>query len=661
MIQRTMIKFSKIKSFLTKLPNKNLLTLGIIGIIAAAIPLTQIVLNQSTNYQQHAMYDGGGGGNGGGCTPSSKSYCSNYRFYTTVTDASCNITTKSFQACDLCDYHGTNTLTLDQCNTATHQTCTAVKNSCTGQTTLANCLYKPLSCGFIQTYGGTCTANNQCETGYCNSGVCLDPPCNPIPTYTPACSNGQQCVRTSTACSTYSAIGDCAPPAEGYCGYTAHAKEGASCTINKCDTGLYCNASHICQKNPTAPNTNTRCGANKIGYCTWANPPAIPKATCGPNAHSIYSAATDCNPLVFGDYMCCVVNTTTSTSCASDNDCPSTYSCSPTQHQCLQATASSKSVDACADVTAGNGMYCGGTSGNTGDPSTLYNCQNGQISGTPQKCSNGCQVASNPNPDYCKSDSTGSNTGGTTSGSNTGGTTTGGNTGGNTGGTSSNPTSAPKPTFTPTPTPTPGAGSGGIGGQAYLNLAVQLTGIGANGNVHPAHSTRLAHIQIYKKGDNPSQPNILPVANLKNIILTYNATSGYFLNPKIDLGKNFATGDYQILVKVPGALRRTVVDKQQNNVFTITVGQTTILPSINLIAGDVVPLYNVTDIADFYAIVECYQNFADTAFCTAGKSLVDLNDDGIVDGIDLNIWLLGMNTLLQADNASGNGNGVVGD
>ncbi|MBK8998986.1 MAG: hypothetical protein IPM35_24960 [Myxococcales bacterium] len=68
-----------------------------------------------------------------------------------------------------------------------------------------------------------------------------------------------------------------------------------------------------------------------------------------------------------------------------------------------QPTDGGTSTEPCAKASAGNGPYCGVTIG--GDPSTLYNCQNG-VSASKTVCPNGCSVMPPGTADQCASSST---------------------------------------------------------------------------------------------------------------------------------------------------------------------------------------------------------------------------------------------------------------
>jgi len=57
-------------------------------------------------------------------------------------------------------------------------------------------------------------------------------------------------------------------------------------------------------------------------------------------------------------------------------------------------------TDPCASASSGNGLYCGGSLSG-GDPSALYNCQNGTTA-SKQNCPAGCQVNPPGVADACK-------------------------------------------------------------------------------------------------------------------------------------------------------------------------------------------------------------------------------------------------------------------
>ncbi|HET9947030.1 MAG TPA: hypothetical protein VFQ63_03120 [Patescibacteria group bacterium] len=216
------------------------------------------------------------------------------------------------------------------------------------------------------------------------------------------------------------------------------------------------------------------------------------------------------------------------------------------------------------------------------------------------------------------------------------------------------PTSGPQNTPTPTPTSAPVP-------HTFLNVAAKLPGIGTGGNLSPKHPTRTAHISIYAKNVDPTQPNVTPVYDNKNVSILFNSNNGFFLNSKVDIGTTLPTDSYQIFIKTSGYLRKQVLDSQGNKAITITAQTTNQIPSVNLIAGDTALLYNVMDITDFYAITDCYGAKASGSTCKAGNVITDINDDGTIDGVDINYWLLGLQALQQSNNPEGNGDGPTGE
>lgn len=222
------------------------------------------------------------------------------------------------------------------------------------------------------------------------------------------------------------------------------------------------------------------------------------------------------------------------------------------------------------------------------------------------------------------------------------------------------PTPTPTPnsnTPTPTPTPTPAAS-----GPTFLKVAVELSGIGKRGNLSPKHTTRTAHLSIYTKDTDPTQPNVTPVYDNKNIILTYNPQTGFFTNSSVSLGNNWSTSDYQVFIKSSGYLRKYIVDPTSSGkTLTLTQGISNLLPSVTLLAGDVAPLYNVFDISDFYALIDCFGDKAQSSSCVIGSQIADLNDDGTVNGIDLNLWLATQNQIPTQGASSFQGDGPAGE
>ncbi|MFO0762818.1 MAG: M23 family metallopeptidase [Byssovorax sp.] len=89
-----------------------------------------------------------------------------------------------------------------------------------------------------------------------------------------------------------------------------------------------------------------------------------------------------------------------------------TASTTPCPSGCAAGSCVPPPADPCASAQFGNGAYCGGTL-TGGDPNALYNCQNGATAGK-QDCANGCKVnppgvadACNPAGDPCQNANSG--------------------------------------------------------------------------------------------------------------------------------------------------------------------------------------------------------------------------------------------------------------
>ncbi|MDP3988308.1 MAG: hypothetical protein Q8P80_04155 [Candidatus Levybacteria bacterium] len=179
-------------------------------------------------------------------------------------------------------------------------------------------------------------------------------------------------------------------------------------------------------------------------------------------------------------------------------------------------------------------------------------------------------------------------------------------------------TATPTNTPTPTPTLTPG------GARLAFNLI--FTGIGpGRGNANPNHKTRNLKVCVYEPNADPSGDNSCSKAIIvRNGTVTYNSSTGNFVNPTFDIGLIDAQRPYQILVKSDKYLRKRIPQ-----LITLTPNQTTSVPQATLILGDI-NNDNAIDIQDYNVYLSCYDKKANTSSC-ANKDAVDLNDDGKTD------------------------------
>ncbi len=211
-----------------------------------------------------------------------------------------------------------------------------------------------------------------------------------------------------------------------------------------------------------------------------------------------------------------------------------------------------------------------------------------------------------------------------------------------------------------TPTGTPSSGS------TTASIAVYLEGIDANNNNNPAHPTgRQLTLYFYKNNNYGSDPTG-NAANFKSTgILNFqtnadaNSNQYYWALSNFPLG-NITTGNYYVLAKSPeGSLRTlisstpiTITASKANTIIDPTV-QGVVIPVLKMgdINGD-----NSVNILDYNVIRDCYGlnstgfipstcSTQEQAYKDATKGyFADLNDDGMIDGIDYNMVLRNLGT-----------------
>lgn len=195
------------------------------------------------------------------------------------------------------------------------------------------------------------------------------------------------------------------------------------------------------------------------------------------------------------------------------------------------------------------------------------------------------------------------------------------------------PPAASQPTVTPTPTPTFVPGSTTVklktGGAFGLGTIFKLS----KDTAPFAKKDQSLSIFLYKSTDDPL---IAAAVTQSAAILSYNTAQNKFANEHaFNFTGSIPTGTYKILLKSPKYLRK--------NIGSLTVasgGLNTFDLNSNITladgAGDV-NNDNVLDIADYNVILAC---FGDKT--CVNKEAADLNEDGKVDGIDINIFITGL-------------------
>ncbi len=114
----------------------------------------------------------------------------------------------------------------------------------------------------------------------------------------------------------------------------------------------------------------------------------------------------------------------------------------------------------------------------------------------------------------------------------------------------------------------------------------------------------------------------------KNTIMTYDITNGNFTG-SID-AHDVKTGNYTLTIKEKGFLEKTIS-------YTRNSEEDNTIPPVYLVNGDI-NNDNKLDIMDYQILMSCFDNITDTASCT-DKTAADLNDDGMVNELDYNLFL----------------------
>ncbi|HEV2339673.1 MAG TPA: cellulase family glycosylhydrolase [Patescibacteria group bacterium] len=203
--------------------------------------------------------------------------------------------------------------------------------------------------------------------------------------------------------------------------------------------------------------------------------------------------------------------------------------------------------------------------------------------------------------------------------------------------------SSPLPSTTPLPT------SGGTlpAGSTPVSISVGLQDIGnggdistgstTGGNQHPTHPQRDVSVLFVDGSGNQT-----PV----NGTIRYDSTSGLFTGTLA--GSSLSTGTYAVYVKSSGYLQ-----KQLPTQVTVSSGSTITIPTISLVTGDITSA-NALDLSSYNALVSCF-GLSDTQTSSAcpNPPLADLNDDGVIDGIDYNIFLRTIGKVQTGDTPPG--------
>ncbi|HSW89160.1 MAG TPA: dockerin type I domain-containing protein [Candidatus Saccharimonadales bacterium] len=195
-------------------------------------------------------------------------------------------------------------------------------------------------------------------------------------------------------------------------------------------------------------------------------------------------------------------------------------------------------------------------------------------------------------------------------------------------------TSIPTPTLTLSPT------------NPALNVVFSLVGIDTR-TASPLHVEKPISILVYNSTDDIANAATVPLQTIQGTV-TFDAPSASFVNPTLTLS-TIDSGQYQLFVKIPGYIKKQITI-DGNAVVALTSGTATQIPTTKLLAGDI-DGNNIVDIADYNGLLRCYGlHIANPSPACANPQAADLNDDGIVDASDYNIFLYSLYAYRQQNN-----------
>lgn len=165
------------------------------------------------------------------------------------------------------------------------------------------------------------------------------------------------------------------------------------------------------------------------------------------------------------------------------------------------------------------------------------------------------------------------------------------------------------------------------------DMKVEFQGIGPNAN--PQHASRSVTVKIFKDSDPLEAP-----AYATEDTLDYDQQSGKFINNNFSLG-TIPDGKYQMVIQEEKYLDTQILSKTGDKVLSASGSAVSELSSVQMRAGDLAPGAkgdNYINIIDYNALIGCLPG-APSGACF-NRDYADLNDDGKVDQIDLDILLL---------------------
>jgi hypothetical protein len=164
------------------------------------------------------------------------------------------------------------------------------------------------------------------------------------------------------------------------------------------------------------------------------------------------------------------------------------------------------------------------------------------------------------------------------------------------------------------------------------SLVVRFQGIGPNANIQ--NKVRTVTLKIFKDDGNFDEAEYTAQDNL-----IYNQETGNFTNSNFNLG-SIPSGKYQVVIQAVKYLDKQLLNSQSNKVVDIDFSSVVQFASVEMRAGDIAPDFrgdNQVNIIDYNALIGCLPG-APPGACL-NKDYADLNDDGRVDQLDLDLLL----------------------
>lgn len=187
-------------------------------------------------------------------------------------------------------------------------------------------------------------------------------------------------------------------------------------------------------------------------------------------------------------------------------------------------------------------------------------------------------------------------------------------------------------------------------------ISFSLPGIASQeGNVAPLHKTRDVVLFFYDRNSNFANPQVKPLYTFKTTV-TFDAdpassTYATFVHKHLSLSPSVPNGTFQVGLKTNQAVLTFFKADNQTALgvpVAVGAGRDFNLSFGRLITGDIAPIpegNNAVNIEDYNEMMNCFGELLNTSFCTA-KAVTDLDDNGVVDGIDYNILLRSLKLLL---------------